>query len=347
MKLSFSDHFSVIRNHISPDLLNTRWAGKIMELCTQFPFDTSTDFGFESRLGNPEAKCDFFLQINKDSEGALMIAGKSNTAGLSPELLADPFWQRISALFAAWTDPTSYLYRKIEMIWLEFDHEENSFNKIPSIFFRIDEDENTHTPNQWSAMLQVLDEIYQILFGIKYPADIADCLKLCVEALPANTRIYQTGFMIPRKTEALRLILTEMNTGDLLDYLARIHWPGEPEVIANLLERYASKFDYTVFNFHIGKTVLPFLGIEPYFRGMKQPQWEPRWSDFFDLLENDKLLLAPKRQGLIRFCVKINASFPYPKLYLSGINHLKMVYRRGMSHECKAYFGTMMRQPVK
>lgn len=345
MKYTFSDHYSAIAHGLSPALLAPENVHAVEELCALFPFDAAAAFGFETRLGNLEATCDFFLQVRKEGEGPRIIAGKSVVARLSPALLNNPFWQKISELFLAWTDSSSILNDRIESFWLEFDCMESAFNPIPNIFFKILDKEETRR-SQWVFMLEVLDEIYRILFGIKFPAGLGKNLKKCFDALPPHASILQVGFMIPRKTEAVRLILTRLSEDSLFEYLKNIHWPGEMDLIRKVVTKYSVKFDHFACNLHIGETVLPVFGIEMYMKDMSQPRWDPRWNEIFDFLEAENLLLRDKREGLTNYYGKKTVSYIFPVHYINGINHLKLVYKPGMPLECKGYFGTMI-NPLK
>lgn len=341
MKYTFRDHFSAIAPGLSPALLAPGNFHAVEELCSMFPFDTATNFGFETRLGNPEATCDFCLLVKKTNEGPAILAGKSEIARLSPVLLNNPFWQRISELFVAWTDSSSLLHEQIELFWFEFDRMGSSYNLVPNIFFKITGNKEPGE-TRWGSMLEVLNEIYRILFGIKFPDVLGRNLQQCIEALPQFAGIYMVGFMVPRKTEAVRLIVSGLRENSLFDYLKDIRWPGETGIVQKMITRYAAKFDYTELNLHIGETVLPFLGTEMYLRDLSQPRWDPRWKEILDFLEAENLLLRGKREGLTGYSSKKTVTYLCPVHYLNGINHLKLLYKPGMPLECKGYFGTMI-----
>lgn len=341
---TFRSHIEAVAPGISVDLISPQGMEVLKRFCGLLPFDTANSFGFESRLGGQDPACDFFLMMTAEDHGPAMLAGKSQVAGLSPAIFVDPFWERLTDLFLAWTGGSPLLAGKLELIWLEFDNTGVDLISTPNIFFRIRPTTGSDRTSQRSDMLQVLGEIYRILFGIGFPDHLARSLTNCVEALPDGAGLYQTGFMVPRKTEAIRLVLTNIRRNDLTEYLTKIGWPGELQVIEILLNRYAPLFDYTVFNVHIGETVLPFAGVEMYLRDMRQPQWEPRWKEIFHALVSDNLAREKKCEGLIRFCGKNKKQILYPVQYFNGINHLKLVYKWGLPPECKAYFGTMIRK---
>jgi hypothetical protein len=343
MKSTFLDHLNIVVPNLQPSLLGEGSSGHLAQLCSLFPYDTTQDFGFESRLGDPKANCDFFLQIRKGTPGALMLAGKSSISNLSGQLLEDPFWQRIVRLFQIWTDAEHIISQSVEVFWLEFDYQETGYNLTPNLFFRIAESSGEDRITQWKLRRYVLDEIYRILFDIPFPSDLADNLKVCIDALPNSGGLYQIGFMIPRKTEAIRLVLAKIRLDEIENYLNKIDWPGEMGIVKNLAGTYSSKFDYFVININIGKTILPYLSFEMYFQNLYQPQFGPRWGEVMDSLESEQLLTSQKRSSLVRFCGKIISNGLFPVRYFNGINHLKLVYKRNSPIECKGYFGTMIR----
>jgi hypothetical protein len=343
MKSTFLDHLNIVVPNLKPSLLGEGCSGHLAQLCSLFPYDIAQDFGFESRLGNPVAVCDFFFQIRKGSPGALMLAGKSTVSNLSDQLLENPFWQRAVKLFQAWTDTEHILSQSVEVFWLEFDYQDPGYNLTPDLFFKISESSSDDRIAQWELRRRILDEIYSILFDIPFPFHLADNLKVCIDALPDSGALYQIGFMIPRKTEAIRLVLARIELDEIENYLNKIDWPGEMGTVKNLISSYSPKFDYFVYNLNIGKTILPYLSIEMYFKNMYQPQFGPRWGEVFDFLESEQLLTSQKRSSLILFCRKIISNGLFPVRYFNGINHFKLVYKRNSPIECKGYFGTMIR----
>ena len=343
-KETFRRHIEAVEPGLTADLIAPQGLEALKRFSGLLPFDTATSFGFETRLGDRAAICDFFLLITAGGHGRAMLAGKSTVAGLSPAISGDPFWGKLSDLFRAWTGHSPLLSEKLELLWLEFDSTGEGYNTTPNIFIRIREGDQTDAFSRWKVMQRVLDEIYRILFGISFPDVLGHTLRQCFDALPAQAGLYQVGFMVPRSTEAIRLVLTNLRDQGLYDYLRDIGWSGDRNAVAEMTGRYAVKFDYTVCNIHIGRNVLPCFGLEMYLKEMKQPGWEPRWSEIISLLVSDGLALERKCTGLVGYCGKRTIHRLYPMKYISGINHLKLVYRKGSPLECKAYFGTMMRK---
>jgi len=313
-------------------------------LCSLFPFNQTRDFGFESRLGEPAAACDFSFLIEKGTEGAKIFAGKNQLSDLHESLLADSIWQRIRNLFIAWNTQGNLLDGSLRSIWLEFDYDGISYNRCPNIFFGIIAEGKAGRKAQVESTIRVLDEIYHILFDISFPDELLANLGMSVLALPEHAGLYQTGLMIPRHKEAVRLVLTQIKAGRLESYLRDIGWPGDFQKARFMIDRYSGLFDSFACNINIGKEILPYLALEMMFKNLGQPRFNPKWEAAMNFLESDKLLTREKREALLSFCGKTKCEFPYPANYLRGLNHLKIVYKENSPIECKGYFGTMMRE---
>jgi hypothetical protein len=343
MKYSLLDHFSVIEPDISLSLMDKTSVGSVKELCALFPFDFADDFGFESRLGSREAFCDFVLQIKRGSKGAEILAGQSSIASIADQLKEDPFWKKIAQLFAIWTNPEHFLSKMVTDFWLEFDWQGSSYNLTPNIFFDLKSVNQADRASQWQSIHKVLDIIYNTLFNISFPVEMAAMVQSCILNLPANARLHWIGFMVPRKTEAVRLNISGLNPESCFNYLHEINWPGEEDVIRDQVNLFSEKFDFIMYNINIGRDVLPYLGFELFLKEMRRPACSPKHIEAIDFLNTQSLLLNEKKEGLIRFCGRKTVSWFYPVLYLNGINHFKFVYKKNTPPELKGYFGTLIR----
>lgn len=346
MKYNFLNHFTVIEPCISPALMDKTSVDSVKKLCALFPFDIADDFGFESRLGNQEAICDFVMQIRKGSKGAVILAGQSAIASLAGPLTEDPFWKKIAHLFAAWNNTDHLLYKMVTDFWLEFDWQGTSYNLIPNIFFDLQKESQADRLKQWQLIHQVLDEIYTLLFDIQFPADMAVIVKSCITKLPKNARLRWIGFMVPRKTEAVRMVFSQPDQETLFSYLREIEWPGEEDIVRNQIKPYADKFNSILYNINIGRQVLPYLGLELFSAELRRPVCSPLLIEMLDFLSSQSLLLDTKREGLMHFCGLKTISYFYPVQYLSGINHFKYVYAKNKAPELKGYFGTIIKNKI-
>jgi hypothetical protein len=343
MKQSFLDHIENVAPALQTDLMCKENFGSLTDLSSLFPADVSRDFGFETRLTASQGICDFFLQIRKNTEGALIMARESAITSLSDKLLEIPFWGKIEKLFKSWNQTGGILAPAIETFWLEFDYLQGSYNLIPNIFFGLIETGETDREEVWKSLLQMLNEIYQCLFDLPFPRVLVENLKLCLYNLPVNARLYQVGLMVPRKLEAVRLVLVKIGNSELEKYLKKIGWPGEFEEISRLQDRYCHGFDYLVYNLNIAEDIHPFLGIEMYGRILPQPLVNDAWNGYLDFLRSEKQITREKIEALNNYCVKKTVNYFYQINYISGINHLKLVYKKNFLPDFKGYFGTMIR----
>jgi hypothetical protein len=346
MKFTFLTHIESLEHRLSHQLISAGQLRHLKSLCSRLPFDTATDFGFETRLGSSNAECDFFLQIKKNHPGTALLAGADGLASRPGELQAHPFWERLSSMFSTWLEPGSQLDRRVTQFWLEFDYGGNGFDLVPNLFFDMQADAGAEDGLAWESFNDLLNEIYSMLFNIPFPRRLSAATRRCIESLPGNSRVYQTGFMVPRKSEAVRLVLSSMEPGHLAGYLKAIDWQGDYDVVKELVQRSGAYHDYAVYDITVGSGVLPSLGVELYFSGQKQPNHDPRWHSAISEFVNEKLVLDTKWKGLLDYCGAETVMHLYPVRYINGINHVKLSYRKEQALECKAYFGTMIR-PLK
>ena len=342
MQFSFQDHLTANKAAFAEELIADQSYHALKELCAKFPFDTTTQFGFESRLGNPEAFCDFFFQFNRDSLGSSIVAGKSPITGLPENLKLDPLWKRITNLFHVWTTPGNLLYKSLNEIWLEFDYQEMAYNLNPNLFFGMAEDKGTARMVQWESMYQILNEIYRILFDIPFPEKLAVNLKVSIFKLPEGINIYQTGLMIPRQTEAVRLVTGKMTAESLVHYLSEVQWPGNLDEVEKLVGLYLKPFDYFTLQLNIGEKIHAYLGIEMYFDKKPQPKFSPRWGEALAIFESNQLVIREKQEALLRFGGKTRVNHLFPISYIRLLSHFKLVYRPDAPLECKGYFGAII-----
>jgi len=341
--LSFSNHFSTVSSQISGSLLSEKNRLLMDKFSSELPYGISSVMGFESRLGDPEAFLDFMLYFYGSHDGTALLAGKSNISEVGANLTELPQWQSIHRFFEAWVDTDSFLNRSIDGFWFEFDFQRSVLHPEPNVFFNIISENEQDAFINHDYFTRVFDEIYQVMSGSGFPEKIKSNLHKFCKLLPLQASIHQFGIMIPRKTEAIRIILAKTGFHDLKNLLNDMNWEGEMNTVETVMDMFACHFDYSVFSINLGETMLPDLGIEMYYRNQAQPAWESRWKTVFDLLQDKGMALPEKVAGLANFCGKVTSSHWIPVTYYNGINHIKLSCKPGKPVDCKAYFGTMIR----
>jgi hypothetical protein len=189
----------------------------------------------------------------------------------------------------------------------------------------------------------------------------------CFRALSSVEHVLQVGLMLSRGAEAVRLCIKLRSVERIVEYLAKVGWPGSEADVLGVLEPIASLVDYVCLDIDVGETVYRKIGLECYFGGNKQPRTEPRWSLFLDSLVRDGLCTADKRDALLAYpgYVDENAEgIPWPRAlrrasqlfggrslstFIRSLHHVKLVYQPGERLEAKAYLAVIhhWHTPVK
>ncbi len=91
-----------------------------MWIAETIPFELSTFWGFECRLGESDAKVDILFEIRKQSRGRSILAGHI-PSGLDEMCVQWPAWKSLRKFASLWADSAHEFSRVIRNIWLEFD----------------------------------------------------------------------------------------------------------------------------------------------------------------------------------------------------------------------------------
>ena len=264
-----------------------------------------------------------------------------------------------------WSDPSSALYRAVDNVWLEFDVDgAPPVIPIPSVFFapRPGGQEGArrvaYEPNL-DGYITTIETVIQLLSGSELAPRRLQMLSDCFRALSSVERVFQVGLMLSRGAEALRLCIKMRSVERIVEYLAKVGWPGSEADVLGILEPIASLVDYVCLDIDVGETVHRKIGLECYFDGNKQPRTEPRWGVFLDSLVRDGLCTADKRDALLAYpgYVDENAEgIPWPRAlrrtshllggrslstFIRSLHHVKVVYQPGEGLEAKAYLAVI------
>jgi hypothetical protein len=167
--------------------------------------------------------------------------------------------------------------------------------------------------------------------------------------------VFQVGLMLSRGAEAVRLCITLRSVERIVEYLAKMGWPGDVADLRGVLEPMARLGDHVYLDIDVGETVHHKIGLKCHFDGNKQPRIEPRWGIFLDSLAWDGLCTADKRDALLAYpgYVEENAEgLPWPaalrrasqllcgrslSMFIRSLHYVKIVYQPGEGLEAKAY----------
>jgi hypothetical protein len=192
-----------------------------------------------------------------------------------------------------------------------------------------------------------------------YPvsAKLESNLKLCVDFLPSGAKIGYIGAMLSRPGQGLRLIVGNICSHQLSDYLRQIGWTEPTSTLEFLVSSLSNLVDEIRFlSFDIGETIHPRVGLEFFIE--KQPEYEPRWQLFLDHLVEMGLCTLVKKKAFLAlsgYSQKTNNGELWPKnlgggdlfirllgtkavsVFWRAITHVKIVYQPGSPLSAKGY----------
>jgi hypothetical protein len=270
---------------------------------------------------------------------------------IAESLLANPFWQQIHQFCQDWTTANSLSHETIKDIWLEFDIDGKIENlKAACWFFTLrGEVFQNKDPEALSKLLQ--------LVSLLQNAPVDECrtnlILRCVDELPDNVGIDKIGAMLTRQGKPLRLNVNGLSAQAIPAYLARVQGEAINSELVEIVNHFSHLSDQIVLCFDIEQEIGSRIGLECYLD--KQPQKEPRWSEFLDNLVKTNLCTSEKREALLNWPGLIqqkDAQDSWPvnlqnieswmdkdkiSVFWRTINHLKLVYQPHHPLEAKAY----------
>jgi hypothetical protein len=357
MKHSFlTDYIKLVRPHTSPSLISERAWDKINNVAKFLPNDITSFFGFECPLGIAAAQSDLLICVeNTAGTGREILADKDR---LPLALLSDLIWQQVTHFGREWQDETSILYQKIYNVWLEFDLDSEELNlPVPSCFFGSQPIYAATSPYANlvpSAYSWITESALKLLLAENLPERVEAKLFQCLDSLPPEAYVFQTGLMLARNIKnAVRVCIRNITPDQISAYLHQIGWPGSLEILKKFIGEIADLVERIDLDIDISDRVLPKIGFECYLS--KQPKLEPRWQIFLDYLEKNNLCLPQKRAGLLAYTGFLReraAPNDWPSylsrksdslgnnaetVFFRKIHHIKIVYQDDRPQLAKAY----------
>ncbi len=300
---------------ISPSLISPANLKEISTRGNYFPKKIASIFGFECSLNNPVPTVDFFFCTRARDKANYLINDRRNS------LLADPVWRNIALFYRDWCDRDSFLARKVEDIWWEFDLASDRGNIfVPSIFL---DASNIHTQAEWQYIVR---QPLQLLLGKSVERSTQQMLFNCLQALPKNVSWFQIGLLLSRNPQNLRLYTTAISLQQIQHYLSQLKYQGDLDLLANILNRISGLVDKYQLQLEIGQELSSTIAIEFYCYNQNNLQ------SLLDYLTTTGFCLSEKRDALLAFPGS-NTQFT------RRIAYLKMTYTPDYPLQFKAYLG--------
>lgn len=345
---SLADTLESVSFLIPEQFIDGQCMEQIKAIGRRFPAAISSTFGFESRLGEPDAHTDFAFCVMNRKEERDIIAGYDPRNSLPECFSAHPTWRRIENFCKRWANPATSFHYNVDQIWLEFDINGNAQEPpIPGFLFGLDKLFTKTFPElmhgEWNTEKygQIITEGIEILSGTPPSPGLRANLKRCFRALPPGAKIVQAGLMLSRNVNAIRFFIRHLEKEPLLmDFLAKIGWNGS---IAHLMEVYRflrSHVKATVIAVDIGEEIYSKIGIECYLD--YYPEGKQQRDEFIGQLVK-RGLCTPQKGEILRnwhgYSQQIMKHEFWPSLLVKMLNHIKIVYQPDSSIEAKGYMG--------
>jgi len=333
MNYSMEDYLKVVAPHLHTDLVSPQ-ALSHLQILAKFlpPFSYA---GLECRLGTSSSPAvDLFISLPQ------------HILNFRTPFLTNSVWQTLQTFHNEWVNSTSF--QGVKDIALEFDVDSQpSQIPIPSLFVEF---------NQGLSGDDILALSNTILKQFKRPFSkkLALNFQRCIHALPKNARIIYLGIMLSRPTEAVRIVIEDLQPEQILEYLLQIDWFNPTDTLKTIIPTLENLVDRIGFlDIDVGETIHPQIGLECFFA--KQPQHEARWQFFFDYLI-EKGLCSPAKRDAMKvwpgFFQKELEPALWPNnlswgdaflgdkavsVFFRKINHIKIVYQYDKPLEAKSY----------
>ncbi|MBD2179218.1 2OG-Fe(II) oxygenase [Pseudanabaena sp. FACHB-1998] len=354
---SLAEILRLIEPAVVPKLITVSNWNTIDRIAQLLPNALSPFFGFEYRLGNTLAEVDFLLCVAAEEAGKKVLGDRNYDISLPSLVTEEPIWQRIQAFAIEWNMSTSAIATDIFNIWLEFDTP-NCFVKdqipLPSFFMGINDVYRCDSlAEQKKRRAWLVEEIFPLLLGKSLMIANQEKLYHCFQALPQGAHVFQIGLMLARQVETVRLCIRNISPLQIGLYLSQIGWKGNIEQLSQFLHLLSPLVDRVDLDIDVDHSTQSKIGLECYL--YQQPSLEPRWSDFFNFLEERSLCVPEKREAIFSYPGYLRESANQEKwpeglkrltqilgaknegMIFRGIHHVKVTYEDDVPQEAKSY----------
>ncbi|WP_445634101.1 Squalene cyclase C-terminal domain-containing protein [Nostoc sp. DSM 114161] len=223
-------------------------------------------------------------------------------------------------------------------------HQTTSTNNIPipALFFGV-----TSPPDNSGISFNyswIWEQAMPLLLGTPLPPALEKKFIDCIKRLPPRTSIFQVGLMFSRSVEAIRLCLVG-SASELLPYLTEIGWTGQLAEVEKLVNSLSGYVDGIILDLDIGEQIYPRIGIEGIFLTRYQACVNGQWESLLDYLTSQGLCAKETKDALLKYSGYSLVKRLGDRIYVRGLNHIKLIYQSGQPLASKIYFGAM-HQPL-
>jgi hypothetical protein len=209
---------------------------------------------------------------------------------------------------------------------------------VPGLFFR--PASLPANPGIAPGYSWIWERALPLLLGTAIPPAVQDKLIDCLTHVLPHAGVFQVGLMPARKVDAIRLCLVGSPL-ELLPYLAQMGWGGSLEDVETIVASLHQYVDGIILDIDVGERIYPRIGIEGFYLTRYLACVNGQWQSLLDHLVARGLCSPPTRDALLAY-IGYNLAQPlHRRIYVRGLNHVKLVYQPGQPLAAKIYFGAM------
>lgn len=331
--LSLADNLKQVVNEVSPGYLRPESITALLEFCSSFPIITSQDIGIEIKLSPVDYKADVAFSIEKNSAGIASLLSESikrasdGTAG----------WQIVKEVLQKWYSDEN-INQIIKKLWLEFDHDTDGYNPVPSLFVELEEGISAKKFDSYSSFVnQDLSKINN-LFNAAEIASQEESLKKYLSAFDYTSPVYEIGKMLSRKNKGLRIIFADFGIISVKELLEKLGFTGDIKRAVQLYNDVKKMFDYLILHTNWQENT-GYFAIECYFNNKSSLDKEPRWLEVIEYLNLNFNVNEETITQMLHYPGIINTDRSYPFTIIKRFNHIKIIIKDESIAEVKAYLG--------
>ncbi len=354
-----ASYLSLIETCLPQGLVSAQNYTEIKALASLFTSKITSFFGFESRLGTPEARADFLLAVSSrggEREELLHFLNSDQ----AQRLFNRSEWRHLREFVAAWADPNSELYSNVLGLWLEFDTAHASQNNlVPCVFIHTIPLRMTSSEEERRCEWVFLNAL-PLLLGHPLSSCLQHRLFDALHKLPEGASVMDIGFMLSRTTDGARLVFKHLPPSHIIPYLESLGWLDTNHELACLINELRQQVTRLILHITITEEgVDPKIGLECSF-SPDQYHLETRWPSFFEYLIRKGCCCKEKKTEALNFLgvSTDDPSHPFStssfsvavrcpseasaKALVRYISHVKLCCSPGKPPEAKVYPGVRL-----
>ena len=334
-----------LRDGISTALIGEREWERVLDCAGELPISMGAQpFGFELPLHDRLPRADFGVSLASGNRSGDFFEERAQGRE------GDETARAITRLFAQMEAGNAALREVVgRKLMLEYDigSSPDGDGSMPGLFLRPNEQTLFGGAGLDGEVGAVVDALVSCV-GWEPQADERRNVQRVYLAQPEDTRMDSFG-VFPSRERAIRLAVMGFKTpGEIREFLARLHWPGDPAAVEAVLTRFNERagIERTGLNLDVGAEGLgPTLGLTPIVK--QRYADDPRswidgltdWQPLLDALGREEWVVAEKIRALGNWTSKPTTLFARTGRFvmLSGIHHIKLVVSGDQLKQAKGY----------